>query len=146
MRTFLYTAGDPVSHKKIGSSLSELPAGDYVIIVKKNRPIRSLQANKFYHAVMKLYATHTGHTMSEIENMFKMERHFEIVYYPSGKTEKIPRDTHDLDTKEFTAMCNNLLQWGRDNFPEVIVPRQEDLTYRQWIEIDNEYNKTFSGF
>lgn len=146
MKMFTYTAKDEASHKSAGAKLRELPEGEYLITVKKNRPIRSLSANKFFHAIIKVYATHTGHHADEIDNMFRMARHYEIIEYPSGKNEKIPKRTSNLDTKEFAAVVNNLLQWGQDEFPTVKVLRKEDLTYQMWMEIENDYERTFSGF
>src|SRR5687768_5932953 len=90
--------------------MAKLDEGEYIVDIKKNRPIRSLKANKFYHAILKTYAIETGHTHAEIESMFKMARWYDVIEYPSGRTEKIPRSTHDRDTKEFASMLNNLLQ------------------------------------
>jgi hypothetical protein len=119
---------------------------DYFIAIKKHRPVRSIKANKFYWAIINIYAIETGHTKKEIENMFKMDRHFKIIEYPNGRTEKVPADTHESETDEFAAVVNNLLDWGRDNFPRVVIPRKEDMHYKMLMEIDNKYNETFSGF
>lgn len=127
-------------------TLQDLKPDEYVYEIKKNRLIRSIRANKFYWAVIQLYAMATGHTRKEIDNMFRMDRHSEVITYPSGKTQTIPKDTHETDTKEFAIICNNLLQWGREEFPQVIVPRQEDLTYVQLMQIENDYEKEFSGW
>lgn len=146
-KILIYIAGDNQSHKRLGEELRKLPEGEYVIKINKNRPIRSISANNFFWAIIQLYATHTGHTSKEIDNLFRMDRFFEIIEYPkSGKREKIPKETHDLNTAEFAAVCNNLLQWGRENFPEIIVPRKEDLTYAQWMQIQTDYEKVHSGF
>lgn len=126
--------------------LKELKPGEYIYEIKKLRAIRSIKQNSFYWAVIQLYAIHTGHTAKEIEFMFKMARWHEEVEYPSGKRVTIPKDTHDLDTAEFSVVVNNLLQWGSEEFPAVIVPRREDLTYAQWMEIGNQYERTFSGY
>lgn len=145
-RNFLFQRSNDQMKRKLWEFLKEIPDdSEYIVTVEKKRNIRSLQANKFYWAVMKIYAMETGHTESEIELMFKMDRHYEIVEYPGGRTQKIPLKTSDLDTKQFSSLVNNLLQWGRELFPEVIIPRQEDLTYLQWLELNNRYDQSFSG-
>lgn len=151
MRIFVIKAADENTFKELGNYLrvlgKERPGKDYAVTVKENRPIRSLDANAFYWFVINIYAIHTGHTRKEIENMFKMDRHWEEVTYPkTGRRQRVPKDTHDLDDRDFSIVCNNLLQWGREEFPQVIVPRKEDATYAQWIEVKNDYDKTFSGF
>jgi hypothetical protein len=137
---------DQKTAEKLIQAILELHEGDYLIEVKKKRAIRSLDANKYYHALIKVVSIETGHFVDEIENMFKMARHFEIVYYPSGKTEKIPKKTSNLDTKEFAAMCNNFIQWVQEEFPSVKFKRKEDTTYEDWMKINNDYEQAFSGF
>lgn len=146
MRILLYNPADKANHTKVGKELQALPEGDYVITIKKNRPVRSIAANKFFWAVIKIYAVHTGHTENEINEMFRMDRFFKITYNAKGEEKKVTKSTSKLDTKEFSEVINNLLQWGREEFPEVIIPRQEDLTYKQWLEIENSYSRTFSGY
>lgn len=146
MRSFVYTAKDPNSHKQLGKFAEQCESGDWLVTFKRNRPIRSLKANAFFWAVIKIYAMHTGHTEKEIDYMFRMDRHWEEVTNPkTGRSWKVPKQTHDRDTAEFAAIINNLLQWGREEFPEVIIPRREDLTYQQWMEINNQYDRTFAG-
>ncbi len=146
MKTGLLDTRDENSKRAFYSVLKDLKPDEYIYSIKKNRSVRSVSQNNFYWAVIQLYAIHTGHTQKEIDGMFRMDRHFEIVEYPkSGRREKIPKDTSDLKTDEFTFLCNNLLQWGRENFPEVIVPRKEDLTYVQWMNISNEYDRVNQG-
>ena len=121
-------------------------AVDYIIEIKKNHAIRSIKQNAYYWVVITIYSIHTGHTKKEIENMFKMDCHFEVVTYPNGRQKIVPAETHETDTAEFTAIVNKLLQWGRENFPEVIIPRQEDVRYKELMEIENEHDRVFSGF
>ncbi len=118
---------------------------DYLISIKENRPIRSLAQNRYWHAIKKIVAIETGHTENEIENMFKMERWYETVFYPSGKSEKIPKDTHDRDTVEFTSMLHNFKQWAREHFPNVIITEKKDMTYKVWLDIESSYDESFFG-
>lgn len=148
MRHFLYKNGDEKVLKELYKYLREHKTEKAKLIsVKENNPIRSLSANRFYWALINIVAIHTGHTRSEIEFMFKMAHHFEIVEYPSGKTEKIPKETHTSDTKEFSIICNRLVQWIREEFPQVIIPpTKEEISQLQEMEILNNYERVFSGY
>lgn len=147
MKSYLYEPGNDASHKEIGRILRELPKDKkYIISIKRNKAIRSISANAFFHAVCQIYAIYTGHTLQEIKDEFKRDRFFEMTTDKLGRQFKRLKSTGDLDTAEFAAVCNNLIQWGHEQFPAVIVPRKEDLTYIQWINVENEYEKVFSGF
>lgn len=135
------------SHKSVGRQLLELPDGDYIISIKKKKNIRSLSANRYYHMVWHIYATHTGHYIDEI----KREFYDKIMFYElhtdkRGKTTKRFKSSADCDTAEMASLINQQAQWGRDEFPEVIIPRKEDATYMQWLQVESEYTKSFSGF
>lgn len=145
MKILLYTPGDNNRHKELGRLLQSLPDGDYVIQVKKNRPVRSLKANAYYWMCVKIYSIHTGHHESEIDYMFRMDRHYQMKVI-NGREVKVPKETKDLDTKEYADFVSKFLAWGRENFPEVIIPRPEDATYLQWVQVNNDYNESFSGY
>lgn len=147
MKLILYKSGDADSHKKLGRELQSLPEGEYVIKVTKNKNIRSLGANAYYHMVWNIYATHTGHYIDELKHEFYDKiGYFDWFEDARGVRTKRYRSTSDEDTAGFAAIINKQAQWGRDEFPAVIVPRKEDATYLQWMQIENEYNKTFSGW
>jgi hypothetical protein len=151
MRTFIIKSGDEKTFKDLGKYLRELGVGektkgrDYCVVVKQNKPIRSLKANAFFWVVITIYATHTGHTTKEIDYLFRMDRHWEEVEMKSG-IKRVPKESHNMDETEYAALINNLLQWGREEFPEVIIPRREDMTYQQWMGVQNEYYKVQSGW
>lgn len=147
MKLIPYTAKDAVSHKKVGRVLQELPEGDYVISVKKNKPIRSLKANSYYHLVWNIYAIHTGHYIDELKKEFYDHIGFYDLFEDSrGVITRRYKSSAKCDKTEMAALINQQLEWGRHEFPEVIIPRLEDTTYLQWMEIENQYNKTFSGW
>lgn len=147
MLIFLYDAADEKSVEKFVKDVQSLPEGKkYRFEVHEIKPVRSLSQNRRYWAIMNQIATHTGHTRDEIDHMFRMDRHNEIVYYPSGRTEKIPRKTSDLDTREFTIVMYNLEQWCEENFPEVRLIDERSMTYERWLEIEDNYHRSQSGF
>lgn len=145
MTLIQYTAGDTRSHKKVGDELRALKPGNYIIEVKKNRPIRSISQNKFYWALLNLVAADLGYTSREVEYMFKMDRCYQHKDLPNGKSTTIPKDTSTMDVAEFTVVINNLIAWIRENCPQIIVPRKEDINYEQWMKIERDYERTQQG-
>lgn len=146
-KILLYKAGDAQSHKNLGKELQALKEGEYIIKIAKNRPVRSLGQNAYYHMVWSIYASHTGHYVDELKTEFYNKIGFyEVFTDKRGKQTKRYKSSKDCDTKEMTSLINQQSQWGREEFPEVIVPRQEDATYLQWIQVQNDYEKVFSGF
>lgn len=147
MRVIIYDSSDDESVEKFVKFIQELPEGKkYRFEVNEVRAIRSLGQNRRYWAIINIIATETGHTQEEIDYMFRMARHHEIVFYPNGTTEKIPSKTSNRDTKDFTIIMNNLEQWCRENFPEVKLVSEKDLTYERWLQIEDEYHRVNSGF
>lgn len=147
MKIFLYTAGDADSHKATGDKLKELPPGEYVLKVTKNQPIRSLDDNKYYHWVWKIAAAYTGHYPDDIKKEFydKIE-FFEWKVDPRGKSYKRYKSTADLDDAEMQVMKTRQRQWLLDEFPGFVIPQKKDVDYKLWMDVENDYNKTFSGF
>lgn len=151
MKNVIYDAKDETtraaSHKAVGKILQELPAGEYAIKIVKNRHIRSLGKNAEYHAIWHIYAIHTGHYIDELKKEFYDKIGFyELHTDARGKTTKRYKSSADLDEVQMQALINQQAQWGREEFPEVIVPRPQDRDYKLWMDIQNEYNKTFSGW
>ncbi len=146
MRYYHLDTNEEKAIKQFVEAIGGLHKGEYLIEVKKKRAIRSLQANKYLRVLYKTVAMETGHTEDEIEHMFKMARHYEIVYYPSGKEDRVPKRTANLDTKEFAAVINNFQQWTREEWPQIKFKKLQDTTYEDWMEVNNRYEQTFSGF
>ncbi len=147
MKLILYKAGDAESHKKVGKELQGMPAGEYIIKITKNKNIRSLGANAYFHMVWNIYATHTGHYIDELKKEFYDKiGYFEWFEDKRGKRTKRYKSSGDEDTAGMAALINKQAQWGRDEFPEVVVPHKEDATYMQWMQAENDYNKTFTGW
>lgn len=145
MKFLIYKAKDANSHKELGRKLQELPEGEYVIQIKKNRPIRSLSQNKYYHLILNLIAIETGHTHEELHEAMKLKFNCQVVYFPKGGSQIIGKTTSDLDSAEFTAYINRVKQWALDEF-NIIIPEAKDVDYKRWMEIENNYERTFSGY
>lgn len=146
MRLITYKAGDAADHKKVGDYLRTLPEGtEFIIEVKKNRPIRSLSANKFYHAILKIIAIHTGHTHEELHEALKMKFNSDMINFPKSGTQLIAKSTSDLDSKEFGAYINRVKNWALNEFG-IVIPEAKDIDYEKWISIENEYERVNSGY
>lgn len=144
MRVLLYQAGDAESHRKLGKELSLLDSGEYVVTIKKNRAIRSLSQNKYYHAILKIIAIDTGHDHEMLHEICKKKFNGETISFPKGGMEIVGKSTSNLDTAEFTAYINRVKQWAIDEF-DMVIPEAKDVDYKKWIDIENEYERSFTG-
>ncbi len=148
MKVLLYKRSDTDGNgQEIMKQLKELPEGQYILKVVKHRPVRSLSANAFYHMRWSIVATHTGHYVDEI----KREFYDHIGYFTwhedkRGKRTKRYKSSADEDTAGMGALINQQGVWISDEFPEVIIPRKEDATYLQYLQVETEYTKVFSGY
>lgn len=145
MKVLIYQAGNTDSHKALGKELAQLPPGEYVIEVKKNRAIRSLQANKYYHVVLNIIAISTGHSHEELHEICKLKFNPLLVDLPKGGSQVIGGSTKDLDTLQFAAYVNRVKQWALDEFG-IVIPEPDSIDRARWIDIENAYNENFSGF
>ncbi len=157
-----YTAGGPetpAEHKAIGQYLQSLKPGNYLVEVKKNRPIRSLNANKYYHVIVNIIAIETGHTHEELHEALKMKFNSKKIFIErkeKGMTEAeqvaerlvpsmiIPGSTADLDTAEFASYINRIKHWAAEEL-HIIIPEAKDIDYKRWMEIENQYRDVFRG-
>jgi hypothetical protein len=152
MKYILYDNRTEEGKKALYKKLKDLPEGEYVIEVKQNRPNRSINANKYYHAVLNIICTETGQGTGDknfdheqLHEILKRKFNSETIIFPKGGTEIVGKSTSDLDSKEFTIYVNRVKQWAKDEFG-IDIPEPEDVTYKRWMEFENNYNKTFSGF
>lgn len=152
MRLFLYSAKNEKSHKELGSLLRELPEGDYVIQIKKNRAVRSLNANKYYHAILNLICIQSGQGTgdknfdhAELHEILKKKFNSRIIYFTKGGAEIVGQSTSDMDSKEFGSYVNQVKKWAQDEFG-IIILEPQDIDYLKWMAIANEYSRTFSGY
>lgn len=144
MKVLLYTAGDAASHKELGKQLQDLKPGTYVIEVKRNRPVRSLSANKYYHALLNIAAIETGITHNDLHEAMKYKFNSKVVFFPSGGSQCIGNSTSDLNSAEFAGFVNRVKQYFTDEVG-LIIPEQKDIDYKTWIEIQNTFDENFNG-
>jgi hypothetical protein len=151
-RHYTFSAGDYMNLKSIGNifkalheeAAKENKINEYVVTIAKNRPVRSLKANKYYHAILKIIAIDTGHTHDQLHEICKKKFNAEIVHLPKGGTEILGRTTSDLDTAEFAGYVNRVKQWAQDEF-NIVIPELKDVDYKMWMEIETTYEDNFQG-
>lgn len=147
-----YKAGDKDDHKRLGQKLSELNPGEYVIEVTKNRPIRSIGANRYYWGiVLKTISIAVGYDTEELHEMFKLKFNAKTIQFPDGTTELTLMTTSDLDTEEFRVYISKVKQWAiktltTNPLKPFTFPEQADVDYLRWSAIKEDYDKVFNQF
>jgi hypothetical protein len=144
MKILLYQAGDPNSHKEIGRKLQELKPGNYTIEIKKSRAVRSLSANRYYHAILNIIGIETGHTHEELHEALKLKFNSEVIFFPKGGSQMIGKSTAILDSAEFSGYVNRVRQWALDEF-NIVIPESNGISQQQWMEIQNAYDENQQG-
>lgn len=145
MRTFIITSGDESTFKELGKYLRELkPGSNYIIEVKKNRAIRSLSQNKYYHAILNIIAIDTGHTHEELHEAMKMKFNCSVIFFPKGGSQIISKTTSNLDSLEFTTYINQVKNWALNEFG-IVIPEAKDIDYQRWLEIENTYEQNIGA-
>lgn len=152
MKTYLYDCTTQekrsASHRALGKELEKVPEGyEYVITIKKNKSVRSLAQNNFYHMILTIYANCAGCYLDEIKGDFYDAIGF-FVYEADkhGVERKRYKSSADNNTPEMAQLISQLLQWGSVNYPEAIVPQHGDASYQQWMEVQNQYNRATAGW
>lgn len=142
----LYTAGDANSHKALGERLRGLKPGEYTVEIKRNRPIRSLSQNRYYFAILKVIAAETGeYDIDRLHELCKKKFNGELMKLPKSGMEQIGLSTSNLDSAEFTAYINRVKTWSLDEF-NISIPDPSNMTHQLLMDIENNYERVFSGF
>ena len=145
MRTFIIKSGDETTLKDLGKYLRELkPGGNYIVEVKKNRAIRSLSQNRYYHAILNIIGIETGHTHEELHEAMKMKFNCAVIFFPKGGSQVISKTTADLDSAEFAGYINRVKNWALNEFG-IVIPEAKDVDYARWLEIENAYEQNQQG-
>lgn len=145
MKTITYTSGNANDHKKVGQLLRELPDGqEYVIQIKRNRPVRSLSQNKYYFLCLNIIGLSTGHTTEELHEICKLKFNSDIIHFPKSGSQILGKTTSDLDSKEMTAYINRVKLWANDEFG-IVIPEAQSMTNQRIMEIHNLYDDSVSG-
>lgn len=151
MRTFIAKPGDDSTLKQFGNYWRQLEKNektrgkDYCLVVKQNRPVRSLKQNAYYHIILSLIGIETGHTHEQLHDICKKKFNYEVINLPKSGSEIRGKSTADLLEDEFAAYVNRVKQWAQDEFG-VVIPEREKIDYSTQVEIGNHYDRVQSGF
>ncbi len=113
--------------EKYEGYLTSLFPGEYELIVRKPKKVRSSRANRYYWGVvLKLIAEHTGEDMEDLHNHFS----FKHLGY-SGKSGKLVsrRSTAMLSKEEFTEYMDKVMLWAMQ-YLEITFPDPEAVDYQ----------------
>lgn len=141
MKIFIYKGADSKLMEKSRAIFKELdPETEYVVTVKKNKPVRSINANRYYRAILKIIGIHTGETEDRLHMLFKIMFNFEEFTLPNGDVRRIPATTSNLDTSEFSKYISQVKQWAIDEW-QIYFPERNDVDYMREMDIENQYDK-----
>lgn len=147
MKNLIFLTNDDKSLKQLAEYLDYLNKDkhkdkqvEYIIEIKKNRPVRSISANRYYRAVLLEIASAAGYTDDELHEFYKRKFHGKYVL-----DEVIGQSTGDMDTAEFSAYVKKVKQHGEEFFG-VIIKDPKDKDYLLWEQLSkNKYDQMFNS-
>ena len=106
--------------------LKGLPVKNYKIFVCDDRPVRSLQQNKYYWSVIiPIMAGHLGYSKVEMHELFKIQflpRHQIEV---DGKQFSYSESTRNLNTKQFAEYIDEIIALAQSM--DVYIPEAGEI-------------------
>lgn len=131
-----YTTNDAQSRKEVLNFLDDLDRmnkGKNVLhIIKKVRPVRSIDQNKRYWLVIKAICSVTGNLKDDQHEEYKE-------MFNGGES------TADLDTEEFSAYAKEVEQHGK-NFHGLKLKEPKDKDYERWMAtVHEDYKKLINS-
>jgi hypothetical protein len=146
MKTLLFKTNDSKSVEALAQYLEYLNAmnkgevKEYIIEIKKNRPIRSVSANRYYRAILLCIAGASGNTDDELHEYYKKKFNGKFVI-----DEQIGQTTSNMDTAEFSVYVKKVKDHGEKQF-NFRIPDPKDRHYAVWEQISKDkYNAMFSA-
>lgn len=134
-KTILYRTNDPKSNDVMRSYFAYLHDKDkgkqveYLVTVKKNRPVRSISANSYMWIVLQAIANHTGDTADDLHEFFKKKFNPKEV-----RGEVIGQSTKTLDTAEFAVYLKKIKEFAKTILKVGYIPEPEDRSYNAWSQ------------
>lgn len=102
---------------------------EYLVTVKKNRPVRSISANSYMWIVLQAIANHTGDTADDLHEFFKKKFNPKEV-----RGEVIGQSTKTLDTAEFAVYLKKIKEFAKTILKVGYIPEPEDRSYNAWSQ------------
>ncbi len=118
--------------QKFDFYVDKLRKKDCIVELKQIRKPRTIQANKYLHVLISLFAIETGYNLDEMKIFLKRECSF-MRYSKLGTI--FLKKSSELDTKELA----DWITWIRDyaGVQGFFLPSSEDY-HRNWAEIEKE--------
>lgn len=146
MKTFLFKTNDQISLDRLNDTLSFIndkhkgKQVDYVIQLKKHRPVRSVSANGRYWMTLQSIAVESGHTTEELHEYYKKKFNGKEI-----EGEVVGMSTTELDSAEFSVYCKKVEEHGHSFF-DAYIARPEDRHYNVWEQqTKDRYNAMFES-
>jgi hypothetical protein len=140
-----YTTGSAEDHKKVGDKLKALwekEGVNYIIEIKRNRPVRSLNHNRYYRAVLKSISIHVGEDHQRLHELFKSMFNYSERHLKSGVAIRQPESTSNLDSKEFSLYIDRIKKFAKDEWDFVFLD-EGAFDYYTEQSINEQYSNTF---
>lgn len=142
----LFNTNEDESVRKLSAYLEDLNDQNkdklvcYTIEIKKNRPIRSVKANRYYRAVLQCISSFAGYDEDDLHEMYKKKFNGKWVL-----DELIGHTTTDMDSKDFSTFVKKVKDHGRAFFGAHIA-EPEDEKYAAWeMMTKNNYDQMFAS-
>jgi hypothetical protein len=141
---FHYNPQEPLQHAQLGQRLRDLSPGEYIVQVKRNRPIKSLGQSKYlFGVVYKTIAMETGMDDEQLHELFKLKFNPQRVKFPNGEEEVLPGSTKDFDTGEMTSFITKVKHFAAEEL-NIHIPELKDVDYKIWMAIAERHDRVFN--
>ena len=85
------------------------------VVIREHKSKRSVDQNNRYWAILRGFASHTGHTADELHKMMSIEiLGWENIKSLSGEEHLIPKQTSSLTVQEFAEYMERVESIGAD--------------------------------
>lgn len=145
MKQLIFDTEDEGTKEKMLEVFRDLPDGKYLVRISRNKPIRSLKANAYYWVLLSIIATETGYEREQLHEICKRKFNSDVILYPSGEVDIVGKSTTALNSAEHAAYVNKIKMWAQDEW-RINLPEPADIDYQRWMEIENNYNRSQSGW
>lgn len=143
----LFNTNEDRSIEKLSAYLEDLNDQNkgkvvcYTIEIKKNKPIRSVKANRYYWAILKRIGSTAGYSEDELHEFYKKKFNHRFIL-----DECVGLTTSDMDQKDFSDYLKKVKDHARKFFDNVHIPEPEDEKYAAWeMMTKNNYDQMFSS-
>ena len=152
---FLPDSGDPQTQMMIALSknikkMDIATDKTYFVSIKEEKPIRSLNQNRYYWGVvLKVLALEFGYSAEEMHEISKQQFNQEHRWLkwqregiPQAREYSFGGSTKELDTAEFSEYVDLIRGWAASEF-QINIPDPNEVTDEIYEQISEKYDKRF---